>query len=301
MKFEFIKHRKIFYGLSIAITLVCLFSFFAWGLKPGIDFVGGTRWQVDFKNGAPEHTVLEETLKANNINDAVIDYSGGQSVIMRLKTITEAEHQQLLSVLQEKFQNVEDKNFSSIGPTIGAELKRRALWAVFLVCLGILLYISYAFRKTSLRIPSYRYGALAILALVHDVIAMIGLYAFLGHFGNVEINSYFIVSILIVMGYSVHDTIVVFDRVRESFRFQSVKAEVPVVVNDAINSTMARSINTSLTAILSLMGLYFWGPPSIKIFVLAMMFGIFIGTYSSIFIASSLLVDWNQNRSKKKA
>lgn len=295
---DFIGKRKIFYVVSLIIALVSLAAIIIFGFRWGIDFKGGTRWQIDFTGERPGASELLKVLKENNINDAILDFSGKKSVILRFKDISEEEHQKILSALISRFGQIEEKNFSSIGPIIGAELKRRALWAVFIVTLMILAYVSYAFRKASVRIPSYKYGTLAIVALIHDVIAMLGFFSLLGHFTLVELNSYFIVALLIVMGYSVHDTIVVFDRIRENMKTASLKSDVKTITNDSINQTLSRSINTSLTSILALLGLYFFGPLAINTLVLAMMFGIFIGTYSSIFIASPLLVDWSERRRK---
>jgi len=292
----FIPKRKIFYAISLGLVIVSLLAIIIWGFKWGIDFTGGSRWQINFIKQKPALAELNDFFKSQGFTETVIDMASGNNVIIRFKSITEEEHQKLLSALKEKFQELEEKNFSSIGPTIGQELKRRALWAVFLVTLGILLYISFAFRKISYRIPSYKYGAVAVLALFHDVLVMLGFFALIGYFGNVEINSYLVVAILIVMGYSVHDSIVVLDRIRENFRLQQGKFEIASIVNQSINETLARSINTSLTSILALLGLYLWGPLAISNLVLAMMVGIFIGTYSSIFVASPLIVDWKSKK-----
>ena len=193
---------------------------------------------------------------------------------------------------------MEERRFSSIGPTIGAELKQKSLRAIALVLLGISLYIAWAFRQVSKPLNSWRYGVATLIALFHDLIIPLGLFSYLGHFYNVEIGTNFIVALLVVLGFSVHDTIVVFDRIRENLKRYSLDFEN--LVNQSVNETLVRSINTSLTVLLTLAALYFFGSESLKYFILALIVGIFSGTYSSIFIASPILVSWFNFLNKKK-
>ena len=195
---------------------------------------------------------------------------------------------------------IEEKRFESIGPVIGNELKSSAFWALILSLVGIVLYISWAFRKVSRPISSFNYGFIAIIALFHDIVITMGIFAVLGHFLNVEVGIPFMAALLTVLGYSVNDTIVVFDRTRENL----LKADIDdfeEVVNKSVNETLIRSLNTSFTTLLVLAALFLFGGETIKYFVVALFVGIFFGTYSSIFIASPLLVSWQRWKFRKQS
>jgi preprotein translocase subunit SecF len=197
------------------------------------------------------------------------------------------------------YQHVSEKSFESIGPSVGNELKSSATWALAIAVIAIILYIAWAFRKVSYPISSYKYGIIAATALVHDVLSTVGVFAILGHFWGMEVGISFIAALLTILGYSNHDTIVVFDRIRENlFRFGSRNFEE--TVNGCVNETLTRSINTSFTVILTLSALFLFGGESIRDFVLALIIGVTFGTYSSIFLASPLLVTWQQYDDKKK-
>jgi preprotein translocase subunit SecF len=216
-------------------------------------------------------------------------------MVLRFRETDEATHQNVVkTLLDEALKNkiqFEERRFSSIGPTIGAELKQKSIKAIIIVILGISLYIAWAFRKVSQPINSWRYGVVTLIALFHDLIIPIGLFAYLGHFYGVEVGANFIVALLVILGFSVHDTIVVFDRIRENLKRYS-QLNFVSLVNQSISETLVRSLNTSLTVLLTLAALYFFGGESLKYFMLALIVGIFSGTYSSIFIAAPLLVTW---------
>ena len=214
---------------------------------------------------------------------------------MRFRETDEATHQNIVKILAAEAEKnkiqFEERRFSSIGPTIGAELKQKSIKAIIIVLLGISLYIAWAFRKVSQPISSWRYGVVTLIALFHDLIIPIGLFVYLGRFYGVEVGANFIVALLVILGFSVHDTIVVFDRIRENLKRYSQLSFMPLV-SQSIRETIIRSLNTSLTVLLTLAALYVFGGESLKYFVLALMVGIFSGTYSSIFIAAPLLVTW---------
>ena len=196
--------------------------------------------------------------------------------------------------------NIEEKRFNSIGPVIGNELKESAVWAIVIALVAIVLYIGFAFRKVSFPVSSFKYGIIATIALFHDVIITLGVFAVLGHFYNVEIGIPFVAAILAILGYSVNDTIVVFDRTRENLLKSGID-DFEKIVNKSVNETLIRSINTSFTTLIVLLVLYLFGGDTIKYFVVALMVGIAAGTYSSIFIASPLLVTWQKWDLKRKA
>jgi len=294
---DFIKKRKIFYGFSGAIMIISLLSLLIWGFNLGIDFTGGSLWELSIRGDINQTTEkITDYLKEKDLGQINVQLTSENSLILRFSSITEEKHIQLFKELKEIIPSIEEKRFESIGPSIGRELKTKSIWATVLVFLGILTYLWYAFRHSSLAMPSYRYGILAVLVLMHDAVFIIGLFSILGKFQGWEVNSDFLVALLVVVGYSVHDTIVVFDRIRQNLRLKT-KENLENIINFSINQTLLRSLNTSLTTVFPLITLYFLGPLSIKILVTAMIGGVIIGTYSSIFLAAPLLYDWSLRKS----
>ncbi|MFH1866742.1 MAG: protein translocase subunit SecF [Patescibacteria group bacterium] len=291
MKINFIANRKIGYIFSTLLIVASVVSLSFWGLNLGIDFTGGSLLEVAFINERPTNDQLHQTLEPFNLGGVVIQPTGEQDVIFRFRDVSEDEHQSILSLLRENHGDIQSKRFESIGPTLGAELGKRALWVIGFALIFIILYIAWAFRKVAKPVASWKYGLSAIAALAHDVLITVGIFSVLGHYLNVEVDSLFVSAILTVLGFSVHDTIVVFDRTRENL-FRGIIGSFDQVVNKSINDTLTRSINTSLTTLLVLAALFFYGGSTIHYFALALIVGIAIGTYSSIFIASPLLVEW---------
>ncbi len=287
-----IGHRKIYLTLSALIVGASLFAVIFFGFRQGIDFSGGTLWQLRLPNGTTDISSLEEVFRSElKISDAKLNIdTADQTVFVRIKEINEQDHQAFLKILKDRFVGLEELGFQSIGPVVGAELRQNANMAIVFVLLGISLYIAFSFRKVSRPISSWKYGFVTLITLFHDVIVPAGLMAVLGKFLGIEIDTNFIVALLVVMGFSVHDTIVVFDRVRENLSLARGKIEFEKVVNDSVNQTIARSINTSLTLILVLLALLYFGPGGLTYFVLTLLVGTSIGVYSSIFVASPLLV-----------
>jgi len=291
---NFVGKRKIFYWFSGLMVAISLGGLIFWGLNWGIDFTGGTLWEISIPQLSDQKVEqLTSSLEKQGLGRINVQRAGKEDIIFRFPLISEEKHLQILSKLQKNIPSLKEKRFDSIGPSIGRELRKKAIWAVILVFLSILLYLSYAFRRSSFRVSSYRYGSLAVLALLHDTMFVVGLFVFLGKFMGWEVNSDFIVALLVVAGYSVHDTIVVFDRIRENLLLKT-KETLQNIINISIRQTLVRSLNTSLTTIFPLLALFFWGPSSIKVLVLAMTGGIIIGTYSSLFIAPTLLFDWQK-------
>jgi len=287
--FDIIGKRKIYYTISAVFIVASIIALFLWGLEFGIDFKGGSILEVAYPgNKRPETNQIIDSLKPLKLNDLRISPVGDNGANFRFKETDEATHQEIIKILGG---NIEERRFSSIGPTIGTELKQKSIKAIIIVLFGISLYIAWAFRKVSKPLSSWRYGVATLVALFHDLVIPVGLFAFLGHFYGVEIGTNFIVALLVILGFSVHDTIVVFDRIRENLK-RYVSLDFVSLINQSVNETLMRSINTSLTVLLTLLALYVFGGESIRYFVLALMVGIFSGTYSSIFIASPLLASW---------
>ena len=288
-----IKNKKYFLGFSGVVVTLSIIVMAIFGFKTGIDFEGGTLWQIKGDIAALQlQSFFENNLNVKNIT--VYPEPSSQSFLIRSNDISEAKHQEYLTALKSNFKNIEELRFESVGPTIGKELKNNAYEAIILVLLGISIYVAYAFRKVSFPVKSWKYGVITLLTLFHDVIIPAGMLAILGKKFGIEMDTNFIVALLVVMGFSVHDTIVVFDRIRENLTLSRGKVDFDEVVDKSINQTMARSINTSLTLVLVLVALFVFGPASLKYFILTILVGTVFGTYSSIFIASPLLTIWNK-------
>ncbi len=294
--YNIIGRRKIFFIISIILCGLSVISLAIWGLRPSIDFTGGTLMELEFAQ-RPENQVLKTELNALGLESMIIQSTDQQGIIIRAKEIDETKHQQVLTVMREKFSLIEERRFTTIGPIIGRELTNKATWAIVLVVLAIILYITWAFRKLSSlsrKSNSWQYGLGAIVALFHDVLIISGIFSVLGHFCGVEVDTAFIVAILTVLGYSVNDTIVVYDRIRENL-LKYRKRELTDNLNNSVNEIIIRSLNTSITTFLVLLAVYVFGSLIIRHFILALMLGVIIGTYSSIFIASPLLLIWQRH------
>lgn len=293
-----IGNRKIFYVISGIFVAAGIFGLAFFGLALGIDFKGGSIMEVEFNDRLPATEEIRRAISNLDLGDFSVRTIGEKAVILKFKDISEETHQAVLESLSVEFQEIEEKQFESIGPTIGRELRNKAITSSIIVLLAISLYIAWAFRKVSRPVSSWRYGVATLVALFHDILIPTGVFAYLGYFKGIEIDSNFIVAILVILGFSVHDTIVVFDRTRENLkRYNWV--DFAELVNQSVNEVMGRSIKTSLSLLLVLAALFIWGGATLKFFVLALMIGIFFGTYSSIFIASALIVDWERRLRRK--
>ncbi|HEX4104164.1 MAG TPA: protein translocase subunit SecF [Candidatus Paceibacterota bacterium] len=284
--------KKIWFTISGILVAVAVLAMILYGFKQSPEFAGGSQWEFNVAGNQPTLTQVQ-TFFANNlqVQGAEVTYdSTNQSFLASFNTIDEATHQQYLTLAKDQWPGFNELSFSSIGPSVGAALEKDSIIAIILVIIGISLYIAFAFRKASRPVSSWKYGWITLLTLFHDVSIPAGLLAILGHFKGIEIDSDFIVALLVVMGFSVHDTIVVFDRIRENLVTHRGKAGFADIVNESINQTLARSVNTSLTLILVLLALLFAGPADLWYFVLTLLVGVTTGIYSSIFIASPALV-----------
>jgi len=286
--YNIIGKYKIFLAISGVLIFTSITSLIIFGLKPGIDFTGGTMMKVEYQGDRPTVSEIQNKLKDLNLGDITIQLVEERGVILKFKVVDEETHQKILKSLGQ----VQEISFESIGPTIGQELINKARWAVILAVAAILIYVAWSFRKLSRLIKkgeSWRYGLGAILALIHDVLVMLGFFAVLGHFKGVEVNTSFIIALLTVLGYSVNDTIVVYDRIRENFLFYGGE-KTETIINRSLNETIIRSLNTTLTTLLALLAIFFFGGETIKYFSLAMIVGVATGAWSSISIATPFLL-----------
>jgi preprotein translocase subunit SecF len=285
-------NRKIWFTVSGILVGAALVSMVLFGFKLSAEFKGGTLWEFSLPGTNASLGDVQQFFSSKlNISNADISIdNGNESFLARFDAVPEATHQSDVAALTAQWPSFSEASFQSIGPSVGAALEKNVVIAILLVLVGISLYIAFAFRKASRPVSSWKYGWITLLTLIHDVSIPAGMLVFLGHFHGIEIDTNAVVALLVVMGFSVHDTIVVFDRVRENLSLRRGKEKFGDIVNDSVNQTIARSINTSLTLILVLLALYFVGPADLKYFILTLLVGVITGIYSSIFIASPLLV-----------
>jgi len=286
-----VKNRYLYFGISLLVIIPGLIALALWGLPLAIDFTGGSLLEIEFEAAStiPQTAEVVELYKQLGYPDALVQTSGQSSLIVRSKHMEESEKGALIKALEEKYNaSITVLRFESVGPSVGKEVATRAAGAVALAALAITGYITYAFRGVP---HAVRYGVSAIIAMLHDVAVVIGVEAIIGHYLGWEVDSLFLTALLTVIGFSVHDSIVVFDRIREnSMIYRRLPYET--LVNHSIVQTLDRSINTQLTVMLTLLSLVLFGGVTIKHFVLILLIGVFSGTYSSIFNAAPILIVW---------
>ncbi len=291
---DIVGKRYWYFALSLLVILPGMISLAVWGLPLSIDFTGGSKLEVQFPQAAAGQVLpadIQAVMGKVGFADSIVQTAEDNVVIIRSKTLDEATQAAVLAALQAKYGETVVLSSDNVGPTVGAEVTQKAAMAVGLAALGILLYITYAFRGVP---HAFRYGVCAIVAMLHDVAVMVGAASILGHFAGWEVDALFLTAALTVIGFSVHDTIVVFDRIRENQRIYR-RAGYETVVNHSIVQTLDRSINTQLTVMFTLLALALFGGVTIQHFIITLLIGVFSGTYSSIFNASPLLVVWENN------
>jgi len=294
--------KKNWYFLfSLLVIIPGTISLFLWGLNLSIDFTGGSRLTLLFPKTVNEQTItnVKDVFKQEKI-EIITTQTSDKRLIVRTKPLNEKEDTKLLTSLNKKVGEFKQDEFETIGPVIGKELTLNAFKAIVFASVLIVLYIAWSFRKVPKPVSSWRFGICTVIALLHDALVLLGVFSLLGHFYNVEIDNLFVTAVLTVIGFSVHDTIVVFDRIRENLR-RSIGLPFAQIVNDSILQTLVRSLNTSLTAALVLVTLLVFGGESIRWFATALLIGIASGTYSSIFNAAPLLVLWDELDAKRRA
>jgi preprotein translocase subunit SecF len=278
------KFKVLYFVFSLVLILPGLFYLFTSGLKLGIDFTGGALLEYKFE----KQVNVEDLRKYGQVTE-----SGENTYIIRSKSLEQEELTNLKKSLTDQYGAIEERRVENVGPVIGSELERKALIALIVASVAIVLYIAFSFRKVPKPASSWRFGIAAIVALVHDALMVVGMFAILGHFWNVEVDALFVTALLTVIGFSVHDTIVVFDRIRENL-LKNINKNFTEVANISVVQTLGRSLNTSLTVVFVLLALFLFGGETIRWFVIALLIGIISGTYSSIFNATALLVFWEE-------
>jgi preprotein translocase subunit SecF len=276
-------------GIMLALAIAAIASF---GLPLGIDFTGGSLMQVNYPNGRPAVTEIQKQLKNVSLGEVSVRESGENAVVIRSRTLSPEEHIAALTALAAHASTTE-LAYTSVGPSLGGQFANKALWALLAVALAITLYVAFAFRKVSHPVPSWIYGVIVILMLVHDLIIPAGFYAILSHYTGASVDALFVTALLALLGYSVNDTIVVFDRIREHLAHNdktNTKETFEMTIGKSISETLTRSINTSLTVVLALIALVFFGAAATRDFAFVMLAGVIAGTYSSVLVAAPLLI-----------
>lgn len=300
MNFRFTKYSKAYYIIFGILMIASMVSLFMFGLKFGIEFTGGSIIEAEFENNRPSNEAITNSLSDLDLGEITVQPTDEKGIILRLKGIDEETHQKIISKMEE-LGSLEEKRFDYVGPSIGEELKNKTKMAIFLTLLAITLYIAFAFRKVSRPVSSWKYGITSLIALIHDIIIPVGVFSVLGEMYNIEITIPIVAALLTILGFSVHDTIVIFDRVRENIIKRGI-GTFEDTVNWSLNQTLGRSISTVFSVLIVLISLFIFGGDTLKYFSLALIIGITSGAYSSIFIASPLLVSWfkwSEKRSKK--
>lgn len=297
-----VKYRKIFFILSAVFVGLSLFFTAIFGLTFGIDFTGGSILEVSYPEGRPLKAELENRLNNLPIGAYSLRPTGDTGFLLRTRALEEGERLDILQVLTlNDSKRVVSERFNSIGPIIGQELRNKAFVAIVVVILLIIAFVAFVFRKVSEPVSSWKYGVIAIVALLHDIIIPVGVFAVLGQFFGAEIDVLFVMALLAILGYSVNDTIVVFDRVRENLQLNrefNRREDFEITVGKSLNQTYVRSINTSLTTIFVLLALFFIGGTATQNFALVLITGVIAGTYSSLALATPLLVTIERWRKK---
>jgi preprotein translocase subunit SecF len=286
---KWMNYRKIYLTLSGLVIIVGIFSLFRWGLNLGVDFKGGSAVEYRFDKQISENDATKKIEELGfKINS--IQVTGEDTYLIKLPTITEEEKGKISDVLKEMYgENTEELRFETVGPTIGPELVKKTIYALIISASAILLWVAYQFK-------SLKFGASAVLAMLHDSLVVLGLYSLFGHFWGAEVDFLFVTALLTILSFSVHDTIVVYDRIREVQK--KSQGDIKDLANHALTETMVRSFNNSMTIVFMLVALVLLGGSTIKWFAVALLIGTISGTYSSPFVAVPLLVTWDEIEKK---
>ncbi len=291
MTFHFVQTRRWWFAFSALLIALSIAAIAVFGLKLSIDFTGGSLLEMRFANPAPSSAQLGDTLSKAGFQGVSVQSSGPSEALIRLESLDENRHQQALKLLKDSYAKAEEMRFDSIGPVVGEELRTSAFTGVVVTLILIGLYIVWAYRKVTHPVSAWKYGILTMVTAAHDVIIPLGAFAVLGKFFGWEVGTAFIAAILTILGYSISDTVVVFDRTRENL-LKHTGESFADIVEKSIQQTFVRSINTSMTTLLALLAILIFGGATTAPFALALFIGILVGTYSSIFFASPMLVEW---------
>lgn len=299
-----INNKKIFLSIAGLVALMSLVSVAVLGVKFSIEFTGGSMLQVSYEEeNVPSFTEVESVISAIDFNQSfVLQEAGDSGYIVRTRDLNEEERVDLINRLSFEDYSAQEERFSSVGPSVGDELANKAMTAIVLVVIAIILFIAYVFRGVSKPVSSWKYGGAAVIALMFDILVPVGIFSVLGFYLGAEIDILFVTALLAILGFSVNDTIVVFDRIRENLKINEefqIKKSFPQTVGESLEQTYVRSINTSITTLFVLGALFFVGPEVTQFFALVLIVGVVAGTYSSLFLASPFLVTLEEIQKNK--
>ena len=292
---NFTKYFKFYNIFSCLLLFSAIFLLFAIGLNFSIDFTGGSILEIEFEK-RPENPVIQEKLRDLNLGEITIQPTGDRGVILRIKEINEASHQEILSKLGE-ISNVREQRFENIGPVVGKELRQKTITLIIVSLLSLLIYITIAFSKVSRPISSWQYGVISILTLSFDVLVAIGIFTLLEKFYQAQLSVPIVTALLTILGYTINDKVIVFDRIRENI-LKGQKKTFEETVNFSLNQTLTRSLSTGTCTLLVLLFIFFFGGDTLRYFSLILIVGIVVGTYSSLFLATPLLVVWLKSKKR---
>jgi preprotein translocase subunit SecF len=293
--FDFLRPAKYFFVISTIATFVSIVLLFVPGPRYSIEFTGGTRSEITVPAGKTQKDVLAAftSFKQTDLVPTVNRMQNG-NFLVRMKGIDALTHNALLAHLQTTLGGISEVQYTTIGPTVGETLKTHAIYALIAASIGIIVYLAFAFRKIPRRYSPWKFGVVAVATLLHDVMVTVGIFVIIGKFTNFEADTLFVTALLTILGYSVNDTIIIFDRIRDNLFVQERKEDFATIANRSVNQAWKRSCYTSSSTLIMLVSLFLLGSESIKWFVLTLIIGIILGTYSSIFVATPLLVYWNK-------
>jgi len=289
---NFLKYKKIYYIFSLTLAIVSLAVLLTFGLNLGIDFTGGSILELDFETRA-EHPAIQAKLKDLNLGEVIIQPTGEKGVILRFQDVDENTHQTILAQLNELSQ-ASERRFESVGSVIGRELKQKTIMLVIVSLAALLFYIALAFRKVSRPVQSWQYGIVSIIALFFDVLIPLGVFSFLGRFYGIQFTIPMVTALLTILGYTINDKVIIFDRVRENL-LKSHQEHFEDLINQSLNQILLRSLSTGTCTLLVLFSIFFFGGETLKYFALTLIIGIVVGTYSSIFLAAPFLTRFSKN------
>ncbi|MDD5638462.1 MAG: protein translocase subunit SecF [Candidatus Pacebacteria bacterium] len=295
---RFTKYSKIYLIIAGITLLFSLYFLIFWGLKPGIDFTGGTILEIEYKNDRPSNQEIEEKLKKFNLGSIFIQPTGEKGVIIKMKEISNDVHNEILLTLGKNEGLIEEKRFEFIGPVIGKELTQKTFIVVILSLIAMMIYISLAFRKMKRPIKSWQYSLSSVFCLFHDTLIVLAVFSILGKLYGVEISIPIITALIALVGYSINNTVVIFDRIRENISFGGTFEEI---IDRSLNETLLRQFGTSFTTLLVVLAIFFFGGSTLKYFSLTLVIGLIVGSFSSFFVAAPLLLEWLRLKERKKS
>lgn len=297
MTIRFLKHKKLFLIFSLSLAILSLIILLVFGLSFGIDFTGGSILELEYQNFRPSSQEINDRLVSLELGEMVVQPTGDRGVIIRMKEVSEEKHQEIVSELKEKAE-FKELRFETIGPVIGRELRQKTIILIIVSFVALLFYVAFAFRQISQIVSPWQYGTISILAISFDVLVTLSVFALLGKLYNVQFNIPIVTALLTILGYTINDKIIIFDRIRENLLKTKKNINFEELIDQSLNQILSRSLSTGFCTLLVLVLIVLFGGETLKYFSLTLIIGIIIGTYSSIFLAPFVLVSWLQWRKK---